>query len=43
VRPVQVTAVRLARRLSDDGVEWAIDLLSGLYLDPDIEARIETR
>ena len=41
VRPVQVTAVRLVRRLSDAGQEWAVDLLSGLYLDPDIEARAD--
>ncbi len=41
VRPVQVTAVRLARRLSDAGEEWAVDLVSGLYLDPAVEARIE--
>jgi hypothetical protein len=40
VRPVQVTSVRLVRRLSDAGQEWAVDLLSGLYLDPEIEARI---
>ena len=40
VRPVQVTSVRLVRRLADAGQEWAVDLLSGLYLDPEIEARI---
>lgn len=41
VRPVQVTAVRLAKRLASDGEEWAVDLVTGLYLDPDIEARIQ--
>ncbi len=41
VRPVAVTAVRLARRLADAGEAWAVDLLSGLYLDPDLEARID--
>ena len=41
VRPVQVTAVRLAKRLSDAGEEWAVALVSGLYLDPDVEARID--
>ncbi len=40
VRPVQVTAARLVRRLSDAGQEWAVDLLTGLYLDPDVEARV---
>ena len=41
VRPVQVTAVRLARRLSESGEAWAVDLLSGLYLDPEVEARAD--
>ena len=41
IRPVQVSAVRLVQRLSDAGVEWAVDLLSGLYLDPEVEARIQ--
>jgi len=40
VRPVQVTAVRLVKRLADAGQEWAVDLMSGLYLDPEVEARI---
>ena len=41
VRPVQVIAVRLVRRLADEGQAWAVDLLSGLYLDPNVEARID--
>ena len=40
VRPVQVSAARLVKRLADEGQEWAVDLMSGLYLDPDIEARV---
>ncbi len=41
VAPVQVTAVRMARKLSEDGVGWARDLLAGLYLAPEIEAWVE--
>ncbi|MBU0681850.1 MAG: phnA protein [Proteobacteria bacterium] len=33
---VQVTAVRLTRRLSVQGEEWATSLLEGLYLSPAI-------
>ena len=38
IAPVQVTAVRLCRRLKDQGVDWAGDILSDLYLSPEIEA-----
>ncbi len=38
IRPVQITAVRLARRLAADDVGWARDLLDGLYLDEAVEA-----
>jgi protein PhnA len=38
IAPVQVTAVRLCRRLQDQGVDWAEDVLSNLYLSPEIEA-----
>jgi len=35
---VQVTAVRMLRRLSAEGVGWPAEILEGLYLDPDVEA-----
>jgi hypothetical protein len=38
IPPIQLTSVRLCRRLSLEGVIWASELLEGLYLDPDIEA-----
>ena len=38
--PVQIAVVRLVRKLSADGVEWAERTLEGLYLDPEIEARL---
>lgn len=38
VLPVQLTAVRLARTLSAQGVVWATELCEGLYLDEDTEA-----
>jgi protein PhnA len=41
VRPVQVLAVRLARRLADAGQVWAVDLLGGLYLDESVSARVD--
>ena len=41
VRPVQVVAVRLVNRLADAGEEWAVDLQTGLYIDPDVQARID--
>jgi len=41
VRPVQVVAVRLVNRLVDAGQEWAVDLQSGLYIDPEIQTRID--
>lgn len=34
---VQVTAVRICRRLQHEKVDWADDLLSGLYLSPEVE------
>ena len=38
VLPVQVTAVRLLRRLAGEGADWAADLLDGLWLGPEAEA-----
>ncbi len=43
VPPVQVTAVRMARSLSEQGVGWAQELLAGLYLDPEIEAWVDAQ
>ena len=40
VIPVQLAAVRLLKRLADDGVGWAVDALDVLYLDPDIEQMV---
>jgi protein PhnA len=37
---VQITAVRLVRGLAEERIDWAERLLEGLYLDPDIEARV---
>ncbi len=36
--PAQLAAVRATRQLAADGVQWATDLLDGLYLDDDTEA-----
>lgn len=38
--PVQLTAVRLVKRLADDGVGWAVKVIDGLYLDPEVEAQL---
>ena len=38
VPAVQVTAVRVLRRLADQGAAWAPDLLDDVYLDPEIQA-----
>ena len=38
--PVQVLAVRLARRLADAGVPWAVPLLDDLYLPPEVADRL---
>ena len=38
--PVQIVAVRLTKRLADSGESWAIALLEGLYLDPEVEERL---
>ncbi len=38
VVPVQLTAVRLLRRLSSEDVVWARDCLDGIYLDEAVEA-----
>ena len=40
VLPVQLTAVRLVRRLAEEGVDWARDALDGLYLDEAVEGLI---
>ena len=37
VLPVQLTAVRLARKLAGDGTDWASDALDSLYLDEAVE------
>jgi protein PhnA len=34
---VQVTAVRLCRRLAGDGTQWAGEILDNLYLSPAVE------
>ncbi len=34
---VQVMAVRLCRRLDEAGIDWAGNILSGLYLSPEVE------
>jgi len=36
--PIQLASVRLAQRLSSEGVLWAAELVDGLYIDPDVEA-----
>ena len=41
VRPVQIAAVRALRRLKNDA-DWAADALENLYLDPEIEADIDS-
>ena len=41
ILPVQVAAVRLARRLADEGVDWARDLVDGLYLGEEARARLD--
>ena len=41
VLPVQLAAVRIARRLSDDEVTWARDLVDGLYLDDEVQALLD--
>ena len=40
VQPVQISAVRITRRLAAAGTEWAGDALDGLYLDEALEALI---
>lgn len=40
--PAQVTAVRLTRKLSDQGENWATTLLESLYLEPAIKAWLDT-
>ncbi len=37
VPAVQVIAVRLTRRLAEQGTDWASDLLDMLYLPPEVE------
>jgi len=37
VVPVQVTAVRLCRKLEEQGISWASEALADLYLPPDVE------
>ncbi len=38
--PVQIVAVRLTKKLANLGQSWAIALLEGLYLDPEVEERL---
>jgi len=38
VLPAQLAAVRATRLLAADGVDWATELLDGLYLDDDTAA-----
>lgn len=38
---VQVTAVRLCRELSQNGVRWAADVLDTVYLNPLVEEWLE--
>ncbi len=40
LQPAQILAVRIVRKLADEGTGWASDVLEGLYLDPDLEALI---
>ena len=37
ILPVQVTAVRLTRRLDSQKIDWASAILDGLYLAPETE------
>lgn len=39
---VQVTAVRLCRKLAADGMDWARELMETVYLSPEAEAWLET-
>ena len=39
--PVKVSAIRLLRRLSDDGVAWARECLDGVWIDDDVAALLE--
>ena len=42
IAPIQVVAVRLSRRLSDEyRCDWASDLLGMLYLPPEVEDWLE--
>ena len=41
VPPIQVSAVRLIRRLADTGIQWAKDDLDGLYLEPEVQAWVD--
>lgn len=41
IRPVQMAAVRALRRLAPT-TEWASNTLENLYLDPDIEADLDS-
>jgi len=34
---VQVTSVRMCRKLQEQGVGWAADLLDNVYLSPEVE------
>ena len=38
--PAQLAAVRVVRRLSEEGASWATETLEGLYLDEAVEALV---
>ncbi|MCB9741182.1 MAG: phnA protein [Alphaproteobacteria bacterium] len=40
IRPTQILAVRLVRRMAEDEVMWARECVESLYLDPEIEGLI---
>ncbi len=42
VGAVQVLATRLLRRLAGDGEAWAAEVLEGLYLAPEVQARLDS-
>ncbi len=37
VPAIQVAAVRLLRRLGEQGADWASEVLDGLYIDPEVQ------
>ena len=41
IPPVQVTAIRLLRRIASEDIAWARETLDNLYLDPEIESWVD--